>query len=419
MAPAKFVRKQTRQGRRGVLAMMSEKARKKTRVSPLLIAIVSIAIGLAIASVATPNLMRSRVAANEASAVGSIRTINTALATYSAQHPEGYPQKLSDLAPLVDPVLASGMKSGYRFRYMPSSPDVDGVAKAFRVEAAPITTQTGVRRFSSDQTGEIRYQVSLSQPEQPLDGESPQTARPPAMQVSARMMRKASLNMVVSEPSAVGEKIRVLAEELGGYVESVRSLDEGSGASETTIEIRVPANNFEEARREVRGLGERVKDEQDDARDVSAQHVDLESHLRNYRAEEAQYLEIMRRSGTIKDTLAVSERLADVRGRIEQMQGQLDRLAHQTEMAVLEVSLRTEAVVQAAGVHWHPAAEIKAALYSAADDLSTYANFMIAVFFRLPVFALWAFTIVTSSLGGWRLLRWTWRRFVPSSIPAA
>jgi len=178
------------------------------------------------------------------------------------------------------------------------------------------------------------------------------------------------------------------------------------------------AARFDEARREVRALGERVKNEQDDAQDVTGKYVDLESNLRNYHAEEAQYLEIMRRSGSIKDTLAVAERLADVRGRIERTQGQLNLLAHQTQMAVLEVTLCTEAVAQPVDVRWHPKAEIKAAFWDAADDLSVYANFMIAVLFRLPVFLLWVITVLVSALCGWRLLRWVWKRLLSAPAPA-
>jgi len=375
------------------------------------------ATALTIAYVGMPNLLRSRIAANEASAVGSMRAINTALASYSEQRPGGgYPQKLVDLAPYVDSTLSKGQKSGYKFRYVPAGPDLDGAVKGYRVEAVPVAAQTGVRRFSSNESGEIRFQASLSQPEQLLEVGSPPQPREHAN--APRMMRKASLNLIVSEPFAVGEKIRALAFRLGGNVESVRSEDEGPGAVQTSVVVRVPVDRLDEARREVRALGERVKNEQDDARDVSAQHVDLESQLRNYRAEEAQYLDIMRRSGTIKDTLAVSERLADVRGRIERTQGQLDLLTHQTEMALLEVCLRTEIMAQVVDVRWHPAAEVKSAFWSAADDLSAYANFVIAVFFRLPVFALWTVTLLTSFFGVWRLLRWTWRKLVPSPSPA-
>ena len=401
--------------------MNSNSGKKKGNY--LFTAVVLTAVALAIFSIATPNFLRSRIAANEASAVGSVRTINSALASYTAEHPEqGYPPKLADLVPNIDSVLAEGQKSGYRFTYVPQIANVDGVVRAFRVDAVPLTAETGQRRFSSDESGVIRYRASLAQPERALDGgpSEPAPMRPVPAVGKRRTIQTASLNLIVSDPAATAEKIRALAQRFGGYVDAVRSSDDGAGTQQTSIQIRVPADRFEEARREIRALAKRVKDEEGDARDVSAQHVDMESHLRNYRAEEEQYLGIMHRSGKIKDTLAVAERLADVRGRIEQTQGSLDQLSHQAEMALLAVSLQTEAApAQPIDVHWHPIAEVKAAFWSAADDLSTYANFMIAVFFRLPVFALWALTLTLSALGVWRALCWTWKMFGPRPSPAA
>jgi hypothetical protein len=378
-------------------------------------------IAAVVASMTTPNLLRSRVAANEASAVGSVRTINTAAETYKAQHPgEGYPQTLSDFAPYVDPVLANGVKSGYRFRYVPGTRDVDGAVKAFRVEATPVEEgKTGQRSYIGSELGQISYRPAASSPEAPLDGaSSPQPEQQPALQ-SRRMIRKGSVNLIVSEPASVAERIRAIAYRFGGYVDSVRLSEQGAGATQASIAIRVPASRFDEVRREVRALGDRVNNEQDDARDVTGQYVDLESSLRNFHAEEAQYLEIMRRSGSIKDTLAVAERLADVRGRIEHTQGQLNLMQHQTEMAVLEVTLGTEAVAQPVDVRWRPLAIAKAAFWDAANDLTTYANFLIAVAFRLPVYLLWILTVLAASFGSWRVLRWAWRRLIAAPVPAS
>jgi type IV pilus assembly protein PilA len=390
----------------------------RTGSLPSLIGIV--ALGLTILSISIPNLLRSRIAANEASAVGSVRTLNAAVASYVGEHPaEGYPQKLSDLTPYIDGVLANGEKSGYKFSYEPQVPYQGAAATGFKVVATPSNDQTGVRRFSMNETGVINYQASASQPEKPLDGgSSPQTERRPVAG-TRRMLRKGSMTLIVADPAPVAERIRAVSYRLNGYVDTVRLSDEGYGAKRVSIAIRVPSARFDEARREVRALGERVKSEEDDAQDVTAQYVDLESNLRNFHAEEMQYLDIMRRSGTIKDTLAVAERLADVRGRIERTQGQLNLLSHQTELAVLDVTLCTESIAQPVDVRWHPRAQVRAAFWDAADDLSTYANFMIAVFFRLPVFALWLVTVLASALCSWRLLRWLWQRFGTSSLPAA
>src|SRR5258708_3486098 len=95
--------------------------------------LIVVPIILIIAAIAIPNLLRSRMAANEASAVGSIRTVNRASVTYSTTYPStGYPTSLTQLAPaasatsssadLIDSVLSGGTKSGYTFK-MSNGPD--------------------------------------------------------------------------------------------------------------------------------------------------------------------------------------------------------------------------------------------------------------------------------------------------------
>ena len=70
--------------------------------------LIVVAIILIIAAIAIPNLLRSRMAANEASAVGSLRTLNTAAVTYSSTYPSvGYPGTLGALAP-ASPATSAG-----------------------------------------------------------------------------------------------------------------------------------------------------------------------------------------------------------------------------------------------------------------------------------------------------------------------
>src|SRR5213075_3221594 len=89
--------------------------------------LIVVAIILIIAAIAIPNLLRSRIAANEASAVGSLRTPNTAEVTYQSTYPDqGFACTLAALggtttpptsagAGLIDATLTSGKKSGYSF----------------------------------------------------------------------------------------------------------------------------------------------------------------------------------------------------------------------------------------------------------------------------------------------------------------
>ncbi|HEV2299155.1 MAG TPA: DUF4190 domain-containing protein [Candidatus Acidoferrales bacterium] len=127
---------------------------------------------LIIAAIAIPNLLRSKMAANEAAAVGSLRTVMTAAVAYSSTYGHGFPESLNLLGPssdgsapsagaagLLDADLATGQRYGYNFTYQASSSRGNGVLDMFRCNADPINPgSTGVRHFFVDESGVIRYQ---------------------------------------------------------------------------------------------------------------------------------------------------------------------------------------------------------------------------------------------------------------------
>jgi type IV pilus assembly protein PilA len=124
---------------------------------------------LIIAAIAIPNLLRSRMAANEASAVGILRTYNTAMVTYASMCPNaGFPGSVRSLGPgsgdceganLLGAALTApdATKSGYRFFYSPGTADNLGRVISYTVTADPITDNTtGTRHFLTDESGVIR-----------------------------------------------------------------------------------------------------------------------------------------------------------------------------------------------------------------------------------------------------------------------
>ncbi len=128
--------------------------------------LIVVAIILIIAAVAIPNLLRSKMAANEASAVTSLQTLNTVCIQYETTY-GGYPPALANLGPgnpatpatadLIDSVLATGNKAGYNFTYVVGSTDASGHVLSYAISAAPIQPgTTGQRYFFTDQSGVVR-----------------------------------------------------------------------------------------------------------------------------------------------------------------------------------------------------------------------------------------------------------------------
>jgi type IV pilus assembly protein PilA len=140
--------------------------RKQTGFSLIELLIV-VAIILIIAAIAIPNLIRSKIAANEASAVQHIRTLNTLETTFASAHPEcGYVDLVGlNAAGLMDDnAVVNGAKSGYSFVVTPAggTPTCTTTSTpntTHTITATPVSSTGGTRYFFSDPTGVIRYRV--------------------------------------------------------------------------------------------------------------------------------------------------------------------------------------------------------------------------------------------------------------------
>ena len=148
---------------------------RKQKGFSLIELLIVVAIILIIAAIAIPNLLRSRMAANEASAVGSLRTINTAQVTYASTYGVGFADtqtKLGGAAPcaasaatgcLIDEVLTGGTKSGYTMTLTAVAGTTAAPTNTYTATAVPVAVgSSGQRRFFTDESGVIRFNAGAA-----------------------------------------------------------------------------------------------------------------------------------------------------------------------------------------------------------------------------------------------------------------
>ena len=146
---------------------------KRQRGFTLIEMLIVLAIIMIVAAIAIPSVITAKIHANEASAIASIKAIQTAQTSYQASYPnEGYASTLAVLASsesctpssakacLLDEVLATGTKAGYIFT-LTGGNSTRGANATYVAAAAPEAyNHTGVRRFCSTDKNVIRWEAN-------------------------------------------------------------------------------------------------------------------------------------------------------------------------------------------------------------------------------------------------------------------
>lgn len=200
------------------------------------------------------------------------------------------------------------------------------------------------------------------------------------------VVKTGRFSIVVKEVKEAVQTINDYAVQKDGYVVS-SDVSKTGLAPYATVVIRIPAKMFDEGTGDIKALGE-VESEYIEGQDVTEEYIDLDARLKNLRATEDQYLEIMKRAVKIEDILQVQNYLSNVRAEIESLQGRMKYLQQSADMSTITVYLSTDPEVLPAvddQNKWKPWSEVKQATRSLVTMAKSLSYLMIWFVIYIPL----------------------------------
>jgi hypothetical protein len=210
----------------------------------------------------------------------------------------------------------------------------------------------------------------------------------------------------MNSPEEASQKITAIAENKKGFVitSTQRNTNaKAKGRNSVSMQIRVPADKFQESLEEIRKTADRVIVETVTGQDVTEEFVDIEARLKTKKALEERFLEIMKTAKNVQDALNVEQQLANVRTEIEQIEGRKRYLENQSSLSTITIELRTPIEISASSTGFFY--ELKQAISDGFEAALTFILFLVKVLIALLPFLI--FVVLPIFL----LLRYFWRRY--------
>jgi uncharacterized protein (DUF342 family) len=235
-----------------------------------------------------------------------------------------------------------------------------------------------------------------------------------------KVIRQASLELHAANTRAAYEHIIDLVESTGGFLADANVLPTTGGDEQPQISmtVRIPADRLNATMSAIKESVDEVVSETQGAKDVTAEYVDLEARLTNLKALEVELralLEEVRKQENAdpEKLLRVFNEISDVRGQIEQIQGQINYLSDKTSLATLDMAItQTPSAVPIVDEPWRPAEVAKDAVRQLVDGLQGVADTVIG-------FSLYALPMLLITLGPLALIGlFVYRRFFRRTPPA-
>lgn len=219
-----------------------------------------------------------------------------------------------------------------------------GVANNVEAGGASGVTGAAASTAASMAAAPAAGQPVAGQSKTDANGQQVAAAQNAQAQINRKVIRTATLQLLVDKVDVAEEQLRKLAADSNGFVFSAQASGEDDKRT-ATITVKVPAERFDAVLNAVGKLAITVESREVKGEDVTDQYVDLQARLKNLQTVESRYVQFLQAARSITESLTVSDRLADVQGQIEQTQGRINLLEQSSALSTITVTLRTKTVV--------------------------------------------------------------------------
>ena len=214
--------------------------------------------------------------------------------------------------------------------------------------------------------------------------------------VERRLIKTGSLSMVVRDINETRVKVVQIVQNHDGFIanqhfnqnerysdNAVQSILSGS------ITVKIPQESFDSAMNQLRPLALVMTSESTNVNDVTEQYYDLDTRLKNKKAEEQRYRDLLAQATDVSDMLEITQYIERARGEAERLQGQLNVMQNQSNLSTINLYLEAERPYSIGGVSWDPWGHINDAWKGLLGGLTNLADRTITTIVYIPLIVLY------------------------------
>lgn len=196
----------------------------------------------------------------------------------------------------------------------------------------------GMTPKSADTSGHVGAKGEAAPVQAPADAAVKAGVAP----AERKIIYTGTIDLVVTNLDEALPQVEKLVAAQKGYVAKSEVREDSGKRRSATFSLRIPVGGFQPARDGLLALGTPERNAVD-SQDVTEEFVDVQARIKNLKEQEDKLNELLkekRKEEKLDDIIKVSDRIAQVRGEVERVQGRLNYLASMTTLATINLTIR-------------------------------------------------------------------------------